>query len=82
MGRFRLGGFRLGGFRLKGSRLTFCGEAGVHTNFCLFMPIYDYIGGTLDPRSWDLYFKAAAGEAVPQVLLRACACLSALKGRV
>jgi len=38
----------------------------VHTNFCLFMPIYDWIGGTLDPRSWELFFKAAEGNAVPQ----------------
>mmetsp|Transcript_28759 Transcript_28759/g.72893 ORF Transcript_28759/g.72893 Transcript_28759/m.72893 type:complete len:697 (-) Transcript_28759:4-2094(-) len=38
----------------------------VHTNFCLFMPIYDYLGGTLDPKSWDLYFNAAEGKAVPE----------------
>ena len=25
-------------------------RAGVHVNFCLFMPIYDYLGGTLDHR--------------------------------
>ena len=41
--------------------------SGVHTNFCLFMPIYDWLGGTLDPKSWDLFFKAASGTAVSQV---------------
>uniref|UniRef100_A0A7S4PEJ6 Fatty acid hydroxylase domain-containing protein n=1 Tax=Guillardia theta TaxID=55529 RepID=A0A7S4PEJ6_GUITH len=37
----------------------------VHTNFCLFMPLYDYMYGTLDDKSWDLFYKAAAGVAVP-----------------
>ena len=27
----------------------------VHTNFCLFMPLYDWLYGTLDPKSWDLF---------------------------
>jgi hypothetical protein len=31
------------------------------------MPIYDYLGGTLDPKSWDLFFAAAEGRAVKQV---------------
>lgn len=37
----------------------------VHTNFCLFMPIYDHIYGTVDKASDELYKKAIAGEAVP-----------------
>ncbi|GAB2267477.1 Very-long-chain aldehyde decarbonylase cer3 [Dionaea muscipula] len=24
-------------------------------NFCLFMPLYDFVGNTLHPRSWDLH---------------------------
>jgi hypothetical protein len=37
----------------------------VHTNFCLFMPLYDWMYGTLDPNSWNLFEKASAGVAVP-----------------
>ena len=37
----------------------------VKTNFCLFMPVYDYWYGTVDPKSESLYLKARAGEAVP-----------------
>jgi len=37
----------------------------VHTNFCLFMPLYDWMYGTLDPNSWTLFEKASAGVAVP-----------------
>ena len=34
----------------------------VHTNFCLFMPIYDYAYGTMDKTSEDLYDKAIESE--------------------
>ena len=37
----------------------------VHTNFCLFMPLYDYVYGTADPTSHQLYTKAINGEAAP-----------------
>lgn len=37
----------------------------VHTNFCLFMPLYDYAYGTADPTSHALYTKAIKGEAAP-----------------
>ncbi len=37
----------------------------VHTNFCLFMPLYDYVYGTADPISHDLYERAIKGEAAP-----------------
>jgi len=37
----------------------------VHTNFCLFMPLYDYAYGTADPISHDLYERASKGEAAP-----------------
>jgi hypothetical protein len=37
----------------------------VHTNFCLFMPLYDYAYGTADPISHDLYERAMAGTAAP-----------------
>jgi sterol desaturase/sphingolipid hydroxylase (fatty acid hydroxylase superfamily) len=32
----------------------------VHTNFCLFVPFYDYVYGTLDPTSHQLYTKAGS----------------------
>ena len=35
----------------------------VKTNFCLFMPLYDYIYGTADPASESLYLAARAGAA-------------------
>jgi len=38
----------------------------VHTNFCLFMPIYDYAYGTMDKSSEELYDKAMKGEAAPK----------------
>jgi sterol desaturase/sphingolipid hydroxylase (fatty acid hydroxylase superfamily) len=37
----------------------------VHTNFCLFMPLYDYAYGTADPGSHQLYERAMKGEAAP-----------------
>ena len=37
----------------------------VKTNFCLFMPLYDYIYGTADAASWSLHAAALRGEAVP-----------------
>lgn len=37
----------------------------VHTNFCLFMPLYDYAYGTADVTSDELYEKAITGKAVP-----------------
>ena len=37
----------------------------VHTNFCLFMPLYDYAYGTADANSHDLYERAMRGEAAP-----------------
>jgi predicted amino acid dehydrogenase len=36
----------------------------VKTNFCLFMPLYDYVYGTADPASWTLHASALRGEAV------------------
>jgi len=38
----------------------------VHTNFCLFMPIYDHIFGTVDKNSDALYDRAIAGKAAPK----------------
>ena len=38
----------------------------VHTNFCLFMPIYDYAYGTMDKSSEELYDKAIEGKASPK----------------
>eukprot|EP00934_Nitzschia_sp_Nitz4_P008387 Nitzschia sp. Nitz4//scaffold178_size73299//23102//25041//NITZ4_005699-RA/size73299-snap-gene-0.142-mRNA-1//-1//CDS//3329539122//8377//frame0 len=37
----------------------------VHTNFCLFMPIYDYAFGTVDRASDSLYERSITGQAVP-----------------
>ena len=39
----------------------------VKTNFCLFMPLYDYVYGTVDAASWSLHASALAGTAVPVV---------------
>ena len=30
-------------------------------NFCLFMPLFDLIGGTLDAQSWEMQKKTSAG---------------------
>ena len=38
------------------------------TNFCLFMPLYDYIYGTVDPASDSLYLEARAGAAAGAAL--------------
>ncbi|KAL9683313.1 hypothetical protein QQ045_015133 [Rhodiola kirilowii] len=32
------------------------------TNFCLFMPLYDALWNTLNPKSWDLQKKTSSGE--------------------
>eukprot|EP00252_Welwitschia_mirabilis_P007705 TRINITY_DN19348_c0_g1_i2.p1 TRINITY_DN19348_c0_g1~~TRINITY_DN19348_c0_g1_i2.p1 ORF type:complete len:541 (+),score=61.77 TRINITY_DN19348_c0_g1_i2:236-1858(+) len=32
------------------------------TNFCLFMPLYDFLGGTLNPKSWDLHQSISRGR--------------------
>ena len=37
----------------------------IHCNFCLFMPIYDYMFGTLHKDSWKLYDDAIHGRACP-----------------
>eukprot|EP00529_Nitzschia_sp_RCC80_P012953 CAMPEP_0113479356 /NCGR_PEP_ID=MMETSP0014_2-20120614/21263_1 /TAXON_ID=2857 /ORGANISM="Nitzschia sp." /LENGTH=590 /DNA_ID=CAMNT_0000372643 /DNA_START=269 /DNA_END=2038 /DNA_ORIENTATION=- /assembly_acc=CAM_ASM_000159 len=37
----------------------------IHCNFCLFMPIYDQMFGTLHPNSWKLYDDAINGRACP-----------------
>lgn len=39
----------------------------VHTNFCLFMPIYDHMFGTAHKSSDSLYEQAIAGKAAPKV---------------
>lgn len=33
-------------------------------NFCLFMPLFDLLGGTIDRRSWDMQRKMSAGTHV------------------
>jgi hypothetical protein len=30
-------------------------------NFCLFMPLFDLLGGTLDARSWEMQEQTSAG---------------------
>jgi WAX2 C-terminal domain/Fatty acid hydroxylase superfamily len=39
----------------------------VHTNFCLFMPIYDHLYGTVDKSSDVLYERAIRGESAPKI---------------
>uniref|UniRef100_A0A453KW56 Very-long-chain aldehyde decarbonylase CER1-like C-terminal domain-containing protein n=1 Tax=Aegilops tauschii subsp. strangulata TaxID=200361 RepID=A0A453KW56_AEGTS len=36
-------------------------HTGKKANFCLFMPLFDRLGGTLDPESWELQRKNRAG---------------------
>eukprot|EP00241_Pyramimonas_parkeae_P017406 CAMPEP_0114286796 /NCGR_PEP_ID=MMETSP0059-20121206/5942_1 /TAXON_ID=36894 /ORGANISM="Pyramimonas parkeae, Strain CCMP726" /LENGTH=621 /DNA_ID=CAMNT_0001407847 /DNA_START=149 /DNA_END=2014 /DNA_ORIENTATION=+ len=48
----------------------------VHTNFCLFMPVYDYVYGTMDPKSDALHASSweggrMAGDAKPDVVFLA-----------
>ncbi|KAL6843379.1 hypothetical protein ACP4OV_027092 [Aristida adscensionis] len=31
------------------------------TNFCLFMPLFDWLGGTLNDKSWEMHKKNSAG---------------------
>lgn len=38
----------------------------VHTNFCLFMPIYDHMFGTVHKTTDSLYEQAISGQAVPK----------------
>ncbi|KAG8056824.1 hypothetical protein GUJ93_ZPchr0002g25467 [Zizania palustris] len=41
-------------------------------NFCLFMPLFDLLGGTLDGQSWELQRKASAGvDEVPEFVFLA-----------
>ncbi|XP_077238230.1 very-long-chain aldehyde decarbonylase CER3-like [Tasmannia lanceolata] len=37
----------------------------LNTNFCLFMPIYDKLGNTLNEKSWQLHKKTSSGENDP-----------------
>eukprot|EP00526_Cylindrotheca_closterium_P005305 CAMPEP_0113623458 /NCGR_PEP_ID=MMETSP0017_2-20120614/12067_1 /TAXON_ID=2856 /ORGANISM="Cylindrotheca closterium" /LENGTH=620 /DNA_ID=CAMNT_0000533407 /DNA_START=16 /DNA_END=1878 /DNA_ORIENTATION=+ /assembly_acc=CAM_ASM_000147 len=38
----------------------------VHTNFCLFMPIYDHMFGTVHKTTDTLYEKAITGQSAPK----------------
>ncbi|XP_052166707.1 very-long-chain aldehyde decarbonylase GL1-1 [Oryza glaberrima] len=41
-------------------------------NFCLFMPLFDLIGGTLDAQSWEMQKKTSAGvDEVPEFVFLA-----------
>ncbi|MCE0481717.1 Very-long-chain aldehyde decarbonylase cer3 [Datura stramonium] len=31
----------------------------MRTNYCLFMPLFDVVGNTLNPKSWDMHTKAS-----------------------
>lgn len=31
----------------------------IGTNYCLFMPLFDVLGNTLNPKSWDMHAKAS-----------------------
>uniref|UniRef100_A0A1D1YIC5 aldehyde oxygenase (deformylating) n=1 Tax=Anthurium amnicola TaxID=1678845 RepID=A0A1D1YIC5_9ARAE len=43
------------------------------TNFCLFMPLYDVLGNTLNPKSWEMHRKicSARNEEVPDFVFLA-----------
>nr|AGT16346.1 glossy1 protein [Saccharum hybrid cultivar R570]AGT16349.1 glossy1 protein [Saccharum hybrid cultivar R570] len=41
-------------------------------NFCLFMPLFDLLGGTIDPQSWEMHKKMSAGvDEVPDFVFLA-----------
>ncbi|KAL6846179.1 hypothetical protein ACP4OV_023627 [Aristida adscensionis] len=41
-------------------------------NFCLFMPLFDWLGGTLDEGTWEMQEKASAGvDEVPEFVFLA-----------
>lgn len=46
---------------IHGCRYHSLHHSQVHTNFCLFMPMYDYWGGTQDPSSDALYRACRRG---------------------
>ncbi|XP_066390270.1 uncharacterized protein [Miscanthus floridulus] len=35
-------------------------------NFCLFMPLFDLLGGTIDPKSWEMHKKMSAERELTQ----------------
>ncbi|RZR71152.1 hypothetical protein BHM03_00003875 [Ensete ventricosum] len=43
------------------------------SNFCLFMPLFDLLGGTLDDKSWELQKEISSGknEQVPDFVFLA-----------
>jgi len=42
-------------------------------NFCLFMPLFDLLGGTLDARSWEMQEQTSAGtDPTPRACVRVC----------
>jgi sterol desaturase/sphingolipid hydroxylase (fatty acid hydroxylase superfamily) len=46
---------------LPGCRYHTIHHTGKASNFCLFMPLFDRLGGTLDAASWELQEKNRAG---------------------
>lgn len=38
----------------------------VHTNYCLFMPIYDYLFGTVCPATEKTYIEATSRGKIPR----------------
>lgn len=48
----------------------------MHTNFCLFMPLYDYLGGTVDKNSDKLHAAVRRGTFVNCSARATCSFLS------
>ncbi|EFJ31967.1 hypothetical protein SELMODRAFT_408343 [Selaginella moellendorffii] len=48
-------------------------HSSLNSNFCLFMPVYDYLGGTMHPKTEALYTALRKGrkEEVPQFIFLA-----------
>ncbi|KAL6656046.1 hypothetical protein ACP70R_006872 [Stipagrostis hirtigluma subsp. patula] len=47
-------------------------HTGREANFCLFMPLFDLLGGTLDGRSWEMHEQTSAGvDEVPEFVFLA-----------
>jgi len=48
-------------------------------NFCLFMPLFDLLGGTLDARSWEMQEKTSAGTDTANLHLCFLVCVCVLR---
>jgi sterol desaturase/sphingolipid hydroxylase (fatty acid hydroxylase superfamily) len=59
--------------RFRACRYHTIHHTGKAANFCLFMPLFDRLGGTLDAESWDMQEKNRAGNLItPAIASHEC----------